>query len=221
MSTIVVMFCPAIFFSSLVGAEILEPGSEVVKVFNSGGFTEGPIVDRSGNLFFSNSGRIMRLSNDGNVTEYAKPTGSVNGMMFDAQGQLYLCQNRGHCVSRLINNEQLKVLANACEGFPLGNPNDIAIDQQGRIFFTDTSFKHGTGVNRTQSGVLRIDPDGKCVLLVDNLRTPNGIIISPDERFIFVADRGTQKLHRYTIPVSYTQLRPHETGRNLLCRGKH
>ena len=75
----------------------------------------------------------------------------------------------------------------------------MCIRDRGRIFFTDTSFKHGTGDNRTQSGVLRIDPDGKCVLLVDNLRTPNGIIISPDDRFIFVADRGTQKLHRYTI----------------------
>ena len=199
MPAIVVVLCPAIFFSSLVGAEILEPGSEVVKVFSSGRFTEGPVVDSSGNLFFSDSGRVMRLLNDGNATEYAKPTGSVNGMMFDTQGRLYLCQNRGHCVSRLINNEQLKVLANACDGFPLVNPNDIAIDQQGRIFFTDTSFKHGTGDNLTQSGVLRIDPDGKCVLLVDNLRTPNGIIISPDDRYIFVADRGTQKLHRYTI----------------------
>ena len=180
-------------------ADILEPDTPVVKVATDRGFTEGPVVDLAGQLFFSDSGRVIRRDTKGIVSLFNAPDGGVNGMMFDIKGRLHLCQNRGHRVSRLNPDGSLTVLATECDGFPLASPNDIAIDRKGRIFFTDTAFKHGEGDNRTSSGVLRIDPNGTCTLVVDNLRTPNGIIISPDERYIFVSDRGTQRLHRYLI----------------------
>ncbi len=181
------------------GADILEPGTPVVKVATDRGFTEGPIVDLTGQLFFSDSGRVIRRDTKGVVSLFNSPEGGVNGMMFDVRGRLHLCQNRGHRVSRLNPDGGLTILATESGGFPLASPNDIAIDRKGRIFFTDTAFRHGEGDDRTNSGVLRIDPTGTCTLVVNNLRTPNGIIISPDERYIIVSDRGTQRLHRYLI----------------------
>ena len=182
-----------------ISAEILAPGSKPEKVASGGSFTEGPVADREGNLFFSDGGRVMKLAPDGTLSVFVKPEGSVNGMMFDAQGRLHLCQHAASRVSRLANDKSLIIRATKCDGVSLATPNDIAIDRRGRIFFTDTSFRHGTGKEQTRSGVLQINPDGGCKLLVGNLRTPNGIIISPDDRHVFVSDRGTQKLHRYAI----------------------
>jgi hypothetical protein len=102
----------------LDAAEILERGSSVVKVAGGGSFTEGPVTDLSGQLFFSDGGRVMRLATDRELSVFNTPEGAVNGMMFDIKGRLHLCQHRGHRVSRLESDGSLTVLATRCDGFP-------------------------------------------------------------------------------------------------------
>ena len=76
-------------------------------------------------------------------------------------------------------------------------PNDLCIDAKGRIYFTDP-FYEGEKSQPT-SGVYRYDPDGSLHLLLNHLKKPNGILISANDKRVYVSDRGTQKLHHYDL----------------------
>lgn len=185
--------------------DVLEPGSAVEKVAADCKFTEGPAVDAQGNLYFSDgpNDRIMKLSPDGRLTVHRQPCGRVNGMTFDRQGRLVVCQSAGEGgkrrVARFEPDGQETVLADRYEDKPFIAPNDLCIDRKGRIYFTDPYF--GAPVEKTQpsSGVYRIDAPGVVVRLLTDLGRPNGILLTPDDRLLYVSDRSTQKLHRYRV----------------------
>jgi gluconolactonase len=189
--------------TSLHSQDILAPGAKIEKIFSDGKFTEGPAVDKEGNVFFSDgpNDRIIRLDRQGNATVFRHPCGRVNGMTFDHQGRLTMCQSGGpgggRKVTRLESDGSETVLAETFEGRPFMSPNDLCVDHQGRVFFTD----YGSADNRTQpvNGVYRIDAPGKVALVVSVLGKPNGIVVTTDHRFVYVSDRGSQKLHRYEL----------------------
>ena len=138
----------------------------------------------------------------GKVTVFRHPCGRANGLTFDHEGRLVMCQSGGSVgggrkVTRLESDGTETVLAETVEGRPFMNPNDLCVDHVGRIFFTD----YGTATDRTQpvSGVYRIDAPGKVSLVVSDLGKPNGIVITADHRLVYVSDRGSQKLHRYEL----------------------
>lgn len=190
---------------SAAQAQILEPGSAVEKIVGDCKFTEGPVVDSNWNLYFSDgpNDRIMQWSAGGKLTVFRTPCGRTNGMEFDAEGRLVMCQSSGagggRRVSRLEKDGAETVLADHFEGRPLIGPNDLAIDRQGRIFFTDPDYAAAEDAPRTASGVYRIDAPGQVKQVLSDLRRPNGIVITPDNKLLYVSDRGTQKLHRYEV----------------------
>ena len=185
--------------------DILEPGAPVVKVADGCAFTEGPAVGPEGNLFFSDArnNRIMKLSRAGKLTVFRQPSGRANGMTFDRQGRLVMCQSSrpggGRRVTRLERDGSETILAKEYGGAPFIAPNDLCVDRQGHIYFTDPYYGPPTVKSQPVSGVYRIDAPGKAVLVIDNLQRPNGILITPDNRTVYVSDRGTQKLHRYQV----------------------
>src|SRR5436853_5056141 len=81
--------------TSLHGEDILVPAAKIEKIFSDGKFTEGPAVDKDGNVYFSDgpNDRIMRIDPQGKVTVFRQPCGRVNGMTFDHQGRLTMCQS--------------------------------------------------------------------------------------------------------------------------------
>lgn len=184
---------------------ILAPGSRPTKVAGDCGFTEGPVVDAQGNLYFSDgrNNRILRRTPDGKVTVFLEPSGRTNGMTLDHDGRLILCQSSGEGglrrVVRLEADGTQTVLADRYDGQPLIAPNDVCVDARGRIYFTDPYYGPPAERSQPNSGVYRIDAPGKVVRVIDNLQRPNGIVITPDSRRLYVSDRGTQKLHRYEI----------------------
>jgi gluconolactonase len=188
-----------------IADEILEPGSKAVKIVGGCKFTEGPVVDMKGNLLFSDgpNDRIMQLAPDGKLTEFRKPCGRVNGMTMDGQGRLVVCQSAGQGGKRRVARFELDgrepVLAEQLEGQPFIAPNDVCLDADGRIFFTDPYFGPPAEKSQPVSGVYRIDPDGKVTRVLADLLKPNGILITPDGRLVYVSDRGTQKLRRYRL----------------------
>lgn len=185
--------------------DFLAPEAQITKAVGGCKFTEGPAVDAQGNLFFSDgpNDRIMKRTPDGVVSIFRQPCGATNGMKFDAQGRLVMCQSSGakgrRRVARLELDGSEISLADSYDGKRLNAPNDLTIDRQGRIYFTDIAAAVGDKPPELSSGVYRIDGPGEVVRVIADLQRPNGIVIAPDNKAIYVSDRGVQKLHRYRV----------------------
>jgi gluconolactonase len=163
-------------------------------------FTEGPAADAAGNIYFSEirGNRILKYTPDGNFTVFREPSGRANGLAFDPQGRLVACEGAGMPDGeggRRITRSDLKtgrveVLADRYQGKRLNSPNDLDIDAQGRIWFTDPRYGDQSGRELSSEDVYRIEPDGKLtrVLTRPDIEKPNGILVSPDGKTLYVAD---------------------------------
>ena len=190
--------------SARANDSILDEEAGVKKIDADCRFTEGPTVDRDGNLYFSDgpNNRVMKLDPESGLTEFLRPSGAANGLLVDQENRLLMCQSSreggGRAVARVdLKTKEVTVLTDTYQGKRYIAPNDITIDGKGRIYFTDPYYSGEK--SQPSSGVYRIDPDGGVTLLVDSLLKPNGIVITPDSKTIYVSDRGTQKLHRYRV----------------------
>jgi len=163
-------------------------------------FTEGPAVDAEGNVFFSDivNNRIMKRAADGALSVWRADSGRANGNMFDAQGRLVTCEGAefGDGGRRRITRTDMRtgaveVLTDRYEGRRYNSPNDLAIDAQGRIYFTDPRYKEDrSDLEMEVEAVYRLDPDGRVVRILQQptIQKPNGIALSPDNRTLYVVD---------------------------------
>ncbi len=184
-------------------------------------FTEGPVWHPSGNVYFSDiaNNRIMRLDANGELHIFRVPSGRSNGLLFDHQGRLLACEGGGLDSNRRVTRTELNgtitVLADHYQGKKFNSPNDLTIDSQGRIYFTDPRYRDRSGMEQLDEegkeieGVYRIDDVGKVVRIITHeVHRPNGIALSPDEKYLYVADNvndgpnegvgGNRKLWRFT-----------------------
>tara|TARA_B100001013_G_scaffold328678_1_gene242545 strand:+ start:107 stop:1054 length:948 start_codon:yes stop_codon:yes gene_type:complete len=180
-------------------------------------FTEGPAVDAEGNVFFSDiiNDRILKFSTQGRLSVFRQDSGRTNGNMFDQQGRLVSCEGSewgprgGRRVVRTdMKTEQIEVLSDRFEGKRYNSPNDLTIDNQGRIYFTDPCYGDRALMEMEEEAVYRIDIDGtvKQVLKQPEIERPNGIVISPDNRILYVVDSsaslgGNRKIWAFDIQV--------------------
>jgi gluconolactonase len=182
-------------------------------------FTEGPAVDRDGNVYFTDiiNQRIMKLTTDGQLSIWREKSNLANGLLIDPQGRLIACEGASFerpgvklsgtpRVTRTdLTSGKMEVLADKYEGKPLVGPNDVTIDGRGRLYFTDLAG----------AAVYRIDGPGKIarILAAPEVERPNGIQVSPDDRKLYLIEannaQGGARLIR-----SY-DLQPDGTVRNM------
>ncbi len=174
------------------------PATREVAVATTVAFTEGPTVAEDGTVYFTDLGnnRIMRLSPDGQLSTFRQPSHRANGLIFDSEWRLLACEGGdGDTVLPRVTRTnmetgEIEVVADAYEGKQLHQPNDLTLDGQGRIYFTDrpgpSSRPEQTGVH----GVYRVDLDGTIarILTEPEVVRPNGIVISPDDRTLYVIE---------------------------------
>ena len=103
-------------------------------------FTEGPAVDRAGNVFFTNV-PVSKILKWDPATEqlsvFRENSNKSNGLYFDPAGRLLACEGgAGHVTRRDMKTGRVEVLASQFNGFPLAAPNDLCRDKQGRVYFT-------------------------------------------------------------------------------------
>lgn len=180
----------------LVAANQVEAATELV-------FTEGPAYHADGSVFFTDiqNNRIMRLAPGAEQADtFLRPSGRANGLMFDAEGQLIACEGNekgGLGGRRIVRIDPISkkrtVIADRYNGGRFNSPNDLCIDNQGRIYFTDPYYgPHRDGLELDGvEAVYRVDADGKNLVRVlgsDQIARPNGIAISSDNRTLFVID---------------------------------
>jgi gluconolactonase len=162
-------------------------------------------VDCDGNVFFSNipMEQILRWHPAKKaLAVFREKSNAANGLRFDRQGRLVACEggkeNRGRITRTDMKTGEITVLADQFEGRPLGAPNDLEIDGQGRIYFTSrlTNTDPATG---NVNAVYRIDTDGKVtrILATPAIDMPNGIATSPDDKILYLIDAdGREKRAR-------------------------
>lgn len=176
------------------------------------GAGEGPAWHPElGLLTSGGDGHIWRRDRDGKQTIFRKDAGS-NGLLFDREGRLVICEPVQRRVSRLEKDGTLTVLASKYDRKRFNQPNDLTIDSKNRIYFTDPQYGDRSGMEMVDAkgknveGVYRIDPDGTVKRIITHeVDRPNGIVVTPDDRTLFVADNnnngpGTaRKLFRFDL----------------------
>jgi hypothetical protein len=132
-------------------------------------FTEGPAADKAGNVYFSDilNSRFMKLSADGGLSVFRADSGRTNGNAFDQQGRLISCEGsemgsggRRRIVQTDLKSGQVTVLTESYQGARYNSPNDLTIDNQGRIYFTDPCYGERSMMEMEIEGVYRIDLGG-------------------------------------------------------------
>ncbi|MCC6882548.1 MAG: SMP-30/gluconolactonase/LRE family protein [Verrucomicrobiales bacterium] len=189
---------------------VLEAGARPVLLQETGA-GEGPVWDGTRGLFTSGDGDIHRRDLSGTGSVYRRGAGT-NGLLLDREGRLVMCQNVSRRVVREEKDGTLAVLADSYDGKHFNQPNDLIMDARGRIYFTDPCYGPRDRIEmrdadgREVEGLYRIDPDGTVTRLITHeVDRPNGLALSPDGRFLFVADNnnntvgGARKLWRFAV----------------------
>jgi gluconolactonase len=188
----------------------------------TGGYiwTEGPVWDKKhGYLLFSDipNNSIVKWEPGKGASLFLKPSGSYsstpspghdepgsNGLTFDSEGRLVIDQQGNRRISRKEADGKETVLADRYEGKRFNSPNDLTYKSNGDLYFTDPAYGLPKQLDDPQKelqfqGVYRVTPDGKVTLLDKELKAPNGITFSPDEKILYVNDSIELKWWAYDV----------------------
>lgn len=165
-------------------------------------FTEGPAWSAQGFLLFSDipGNRIYRWEPGKELAVFREPSHNANGLAFDPQGRLLACEHGTRRVTRTEPDGTITVLADRYDGKRLNSPNDLTLHSDGSVYFTDPPYGVKPDARELDfQGVYRIAPDGKLALVVKDLRRPNGLALSPDEKRLYVDDSEAKTVHAYDV----------------------
>lgn len=168
-------------------------------------FAEGPATDPNGNVYFSdiNAGKIFKWSSDGRVTVWRDGLNKPNGLAFDSAGNLIACEGGNGRLIAINPKGQITVLADQYNQKRFNEPNDLWIDPQGGIYFTDPAYQ--LQVVQTGEFVYYLSPDrSQITRVISDLVRPNGIVGTEDGKTLYVADHGAGKTFVYTVNADGT-----------------
>ena len=173
-------------------------------------WAEGPVWNRAGEfLLFSDvpNNSIIEWKAGKGASVFLNPSGYTgkeqftgrepgsNGLTYDSEGRLVFCQHGDRRVSRLEKDGSTTTLVDNYQGKRLNSPNDLVFKSNGDLYFTDPPFGLPQVYDDPKKelpfqGVYRLSRDGKLMLLTTEVKAPNGIAFSPDEKKLYVADSG-------------------------------
>src|SRR6187455_1818476 len=207
-SAFVVVLLIAAEFAFAADSTIIAPGAKLEKLGDGYSFTEGPAVDREGNVFFTDqpNDRIVKWSAaDGTFSDWLKPAGRANGTYFDKAGNLIACADGENQLWSIAPDKKMTVLVTNFGDKLLNGPNDLWIRPDGGLYFTDPLYKRNywkrdPAMQQDGQHVYYMTPDRKKITPVEtDLKQPNGIIGTPDGKTLYVADIGAGKTYSYTV----------------------
>ena len=185
---------------------VVSAGAQLHLVSNQFKFTEGPAVDKEGNVFFTDqpNDKIWEYDINGKLSLFMDKTGRANGMYFDGEGNLISCSDEKDELWSISKNKKVTVLLKDFEGQRLNGPNDLWIDNKGGIYFTDPYYQRDywkrTKPDIDGQKVYYLPKGKKEAFIVDStLQKPNGIVGTPDGKYLYVADIGGDKTYRFEM----------------------
>lgn len=166
--------------------------------------TEGPIGLTDGSLLFTETqaNRIVRISTSNTVSTFLENTNGANGLGFNSNGELIAVQTLKPKVGIIYPAAKEKVFAENFEGQAFQRPNDLVLDKQGGVYFTDSGTrpsKENPNPPPSTPGVYYITPAGKLIRLANDIERPNGIQLSKDEKVLYVANTQGEHVLAYDI----------------------
>jgi len=191
---------------------IVKTQAKLIKVGSGFIFTEGPAVDKTGNVFFTdqpNNTIVKWSANSGQLNIFSDDSGRANGLYFDSNGNLLECADMDNQIWSFSPDGQHKVLLDSYDGKKLNGPNDLWVHPKGGIFFTDPLYKRNfwtRNPDRQQDGehVYYMSADGFIVEKVEtSLVKPNGIVGTSNGKLLYVADIAAKKTYSYRISKEY------------------
>lgn len=186
--------------------KIIAENAKPKLISNQFKFTEGPAVDKKGDVFFTDqpNDKIWKYSTEGQLTVFLDKTGRSNGMYFDKKGNLVTVADEKNEIWSISADKKITVLLDNYKGKRFNGPNDLWITSKGGIYFTDPYYQRPYWERK------KSELDGQYVyylakgqtvsVIVDsNLVKPNGIVGSADGKNLFVADIEDKKTYKYDI----------------------
>ena len=153
---------------------------------NLGCFLEGPAFDRDGNLYMVDIpfGRILRMSPRGDFDVAAEYDGWPNGLAIHKDGRIYIADYRHGIMTLDPGSGKVTPLLTSCFSESFKGVNDLTFARNGDLYFTDQGQ---TGIHDPTGRVYRYTADGRLERLIDNGPSPNGIVLDPADKVLFVA----------------------------------
>lgn len=197
---------------------IVSPDAKLEKLFESKVLTEGVAVAPDGMVYFSeitfshvsrdekgaiDAGFIWKFDPATKQTSiFRSPSGMSNGIKFDAAGNMIVAEGADYGGRRVTRTDmktgKAQIIAGLFEGRPLNSPNDITIDEKGRIYFSDPRYLGHEPIDQPVVGVYRIDTDGSLHRIITDAGKANGVCVSPDQKSLYVVsnDNGGTAIDR-------------------------
>lgn len=203
---------------------IIAEGAKPQLISSQFSFTEGPAVDKKGNVYFTDqpNNKIWKYDTNGQLSVFMDKAGRSNGMYFDKKGNLITCADEHNEIWSISPDKKVTVLLKNYNGHVFNGPNDLWIDKKGGMYFTDPYFQRDYWERKSPDPEMKGEklyylPKGKTeAILVDpEIKKPNGLIGTPDNKYLYVSDMGNRAIIRYDINVDGTLTNKKEFAKDL------
>lgn len=169
-----------------------------------GGFKglEGPVAAPDGGLFFSDipASITYKLEPNGAINVWREMTNGANGLFLARDGRLLAAEGAGRRIVAVAPDKRVTPLATQFKGQPLRAPNDVIADGRGGTYFTDPAPRPAPDVAPKESGNLHyLTPKGEVLLLDGEIRRPNGLTLSIDEKTLYVGDTEGEFVYAFDV----------------------
>ena len=182
---------------------VVAGGTKVQVIKDGFDGTEGPIAMPDGSLIFTETtgNRITRIDADGKTSTFLENTNGANALAFDSKGRLYSVHTVKMQVGIIYPKGSEKVLTDNYNGTAYARPNDLTVDKKGGVYFSDA------GLNPDQNpppppmplAVYYINPAGKTMRVAEGVTRPNGVLLSRDEKVLYVNDTNGEYLLAFDV----------------------
>lgn len=186
--------------------KLVAEGATIQLVSEQFAFTEGPAVDKKGNIFFTDqpNDKIWKYDTDGKLSLFMEKAGRSNGLFIDKKGDIISCADANNQLWSISPKGKITVLLDGHQGLKFNGPNDLWLDAKGGIYFTDPYYQRDYWTRKKpeiEGQKVYYLPKGKkeAVIVDDALVQPNGIVGTPDGKYLYVADIRASKTYKYQI----------------------